>query len=144
MFQREKRPLGKAGEGRCLECPQGPIFLSYCPKSKRKGGRTGKIAAWLQLLAELPSWSWGRPQGRAGGWRKGGRICGGESYRLSGEPTIGHGAGYGLCKPSSLKVLAKKPCCSEKRGGSGSIPNDPRVLWEEAKPGRHIPSSLNG
>lgn len=39
---------------------------------------------WERHPAALPSWSWGRPQGRAGGWQEGGRICGEESCRLSG------------------------------------------------------------
>lgn len=57
--------------------------------------------------AALPSWSWGRPQGRAGGWHEGGRICGGESCRLSwggrGRPA------YGPQAPTTLSLPENRP-----------------------------------
>lgn len=59
--------------------------------------------------AALPSWSWGRPQGRAGGWHEGGRICGGESCRLS------WGGGGGLLMGHRLL----QPCLSQRTGQEG-------------------------
>lgn len=65
-------------------------------------------------LAALPSWSWGRPQGRAGGWREGGRICGGESCGLSWGLLTGHG----------VRALAT-PCLP------GNWPRRPYCVWEK-------------
>lgn len=65
--------------------PQGLPSGRCPPQCRRKGDSLRESsAAWERRLAALPSWSWGRPQGRAGGWHEGGRICGGESCRLSG------------------------------------------------------------
>ena len=58
---------------------------------EERGKTRERSTAWGQCLAALPSWSWGRPQGRAGGWREGGRICGGESCGLSWGLLMGHG-----------------------------------------------------
>lgn len=78
-------------EGVCE--PPGALPSSHChPKCKRKGKRPReKGTAWERCPAALPSWSWGRPQGRAGGWREGGRICG-ESCGLSWGLFMGHRA----------------------------------------------------
>ena len=68
--------------------------------------------------AVLPSWSWGRPQGRAGGWHEGGRICEGESCRLSGgggRPAHGPQAPITLSLPENR--LRRPDCPSEMRWG---------------------------
>ena len=69
--------------------------------------------------AALPSWSWGRPQGRAGGWHEGGRICGGESCRLSWEGGGGLFMGHRLLQPCLSRRTGRECLTVLQRWGGG-------------------------
>lgn len=78
---------GSSGTG----TPKDPAIQPLPPQCRRKGERPKeRSTVWERHLAALPSWSWGRPQGRAGGWHEWGRICG-ESCGLSWGLLTGQG-----------------------------------------------------
>lgn len=87
------------------------------PSAKGKGKGPERGVAWERCPAALPSWSWGRPQGRAGGWREGGRICG-ESCGLSQGLFVGRGV-WSPATRVSPGGLAEKALLSLGNGGGG-------------------------
>lgn len=115
---RKERPTRQAGAEGFRE-PPGPALQPLPPQRRRKGERLReRSTTWERHPAALPSWSWGRPQGRAGGWHEGGRICGGESCRLSGGPVHGP-RDAGCCSPVSPRDLAEKALLSLGNEGWG-------------------------
>lgn len=126
---RKKRPSRQAGAEGVHESPEA-LPSSHCHppvQEERRKAQRGEHGVGVAPAA-LPSWSWGRPQGRAGGWHEGGRICGGESCRLSLGPA--HGSwGSGSCNPVSLpENWPRRPGVLEKRGWPLPLSNS-RKKW---------------
>lgn len=96
---RKKLPSRQAGAEGVHEPPR-PCHLATPPRVQEERERPRErstVQEWH--LAALPSWSWGCPQGRAGGWHEGGRICG-ESCGLSWA--CSRAWGTVSCNPVSL------------------------------------------
>lgn len=116
---RKKRPSRQAGAEGVHEPPR-TLPSSQChPQCRRKGERPRERSmVWERHLAALPSWSWGCPQGRAGGWHEGGRICG-ESCGLELGPAHGP-RGAVSCNPVSLPGnWLRRPYCPWEMGLGG-------------------------
>ena len=68
---RKRGPAGRLWQKGCVR-PWGLCLpATATPSAGRKEEGPERSAAWERRLAALPSWSWGRPQGRAGAGMRG-------------------------------------------------------------------------